>query len=60
MDIFTWSVPFVTEKITELLYHLISGPEDEVISDDEVQEEDIQKFNQMMGINTEKSIYSNF
>lgn len=36
MDIFTWSIPFVTEKINELLYHLISAPNDEVISDDEV------------------------
>ena len=29
MDIFTWSIPFVAEKITEMLYHVVSAAEDE-------------------------------
>lgn len=29
MDIFTWSIPFVAEKITKMLYHVIKPSEDD-------------------------------
>jgi len=46
MDIFSWSIPFVSEKITEMLFHLMSVPMgDENDSDGEVDDNDIQKFN---------------
>ena len=28
MDIFSWSLPFVAEKVVEMLYHLIKAGED--------------------------------
>ena len=34
MDIFSWSLPFVAEKVVEMLYHLIKAGEDVDDSDD--------------------------
>ena len=28
MDIFSWSLPFVAEKVVEMLYHLIKAGDD--------------------------------
>jgi len=39
MDIFTWSIPFVSEKITEILYNLIKPGADAEDEEDEEEEE---------------------
>ncbi len=37
MDIFSWSLPFVAEKVTEMLYHLIKVGQNE---QNETEDED--------------------
>lgn len=44
MDIFTWSIPFVAEKITEMLYHILkpSGKETDDSDDEELTTTDLE------------------
>ncbi|CAD8099262.1 unnamed protein product [Paramecium sonneborni] len=48
MDIFTWSIPFVAEKVTEVLFHIIQPRDGEAI-DEIVDEDDIAKFKELVG-----------
>lgn len=57
MDIFTWSVPFVSEKVSEMLYFVLDPNKSEDISDDEFDDKNLQKMAQN---NMAKSIFNSY
>lgn len=51
MDIFTWSIPFVSEKISEMLYHIIKSSGDNDSDDDEgLNESEVNKIKNLASI----------
>lgn len=51
MDIFTWSIPFVSEKISEMLYHVIKPTGEDFSDDEELDENDHKQIQKVTGGN---------
>ncbi|KAL4427037.1 hypothetical protein ABPG74_000992 [Tetrahymena malaccensis] len=49
MDIFTWSIPFVSEKISEMLYHVIKPSGEDFSDDDDLDENDHKQILKVTG-----------
>ena len=48
MDIFTWSIPFVSEKIVEMMYYIVQQMNDEEnLSGDEISQNESQKLQKL-------------
>lgn len=43
MDTFTWSLPFVAEKVVEMFYHILKNTNDANLDDDDLEDIDISK-----------------
>ena len=57
MDIFTWSMPFVAEKIADMFFHILKTTGDEDLSGDEdelnlAEKDKIKQISEGKGINT--------